>query len=275
MLCTSHSHSAASVVSHFALVLALVSLIKIARASKMPVSHKDENKRVIRFCGYARTSVVFFALFTLNLGLNAQAQANDVFPSFPYAIHASVVNYLGTATDRKEEYWITFSSNGVRTNDPSKNLELVKNFDNSKVWMLNNKMNQMLELDLEGFSQAYPDEAKNMMLARTSDGLISEVPCVGLSKQHVGKKLWRGSLADVWSCVDEENIEISTQYLSESWGFVVRAEHISGYVEELRNMKIVEVPNDHFSVGASFEAVSFRELVMGEYQLEQYSDQIQ
>lgn len=172
---------------------------------------------------------------------------------------------------------VQLSALGLRSrqSSPDNNLELLQNFVDDKLWMIDWDRKILHEITAENnIASDNPEEVA--FIAQQGDQPQSSVmaaePCIDLRAVKVGLARWRGQPVTVWRCEYADGEQFSELFYNEIWQLGVREERIDQTTIELVNIKPTEFLSTNFYPPNYFRKTDFRELIIGSPEIGNYSE---
>ena len=187
------------------------------------------------------------------------------------SLSASIQQYNLREPDQKETTWVSLSPFGMRTRSASGEAEIVKNFLQRRVWLLNLKRRIQHEIDVPAFEQRFPEFAHLLLGSETRSNVLGESACTDFIAEYVGVRDWRGQAVEEWLCKNDDGTVNSNQYFSQRWQFVVRVAFPDLTVEEAVNIKEKHFSPGDFQQTADMESVGLDYFFEGKKQLDKFS----
>lgn len=186
-------------------------------------------------------------------------------------INAQLKKYNERYAERVSTYWVQLSPMGMRVQDIEGKTEVIKNFEEQRVWLTNSKSKTRLEIDIDFYREYFPDQVKYLTGAASISNVSGTVPCADLSGTKVGTRSWRGQIVDEWSCLSDGGVPVSTQLYSQRWKIIVQVKHADLNVEELVDIQEEFQTVNTYRPNDSLQNVDFTEFMTGTQQLDSYS----
>ena len=186
------------------------------------------------------------------------------------SISVSINKYNLRDPDRKETTWVSMSPKGMRSRSADGEAEVVKNFGEHRVWMLNLKRKIKHEVDVQAFEQQFPDLTKFLLGVETQSNVLGSEPCSDFNAEYVGERDWRGQTVGEWLCKNDDGTSNNVQFYSDRWQFVVRVEFPDQNVEEAVNIREKEFDAVLFHASSELESVDLDYFLDGVKKLEKF-----
>lgn len=172
---------------------------------------------------------------------------------------------------------VQLSAKGLRSrqSSPDNNLELLQNFVDEKLWMIDWDRKILHEITAEN-NLAGSIADKEPFIAQQGDqpqsSVLAAEPCIDLQAVEIGLSRWRGQPVTVWRCEYADGEQFSELFYNEVWQLGVREERIDQTTIELVNIKPTEFLSDNFYPPNYFRKTDFRELIIGSPEIGNYSE---
>jgi hypothetical protein len=172
---------------------------------------------------------------------------------------------------------VQLSSEGLRSRQslPDNHLELLQNFHDDRLWMMDWDRKIMHEVTAED-NLANNDSEAELFVAQQGDqpqsSVLAAEPCIDLNAVEVGLASWRGQPVTVWRCEFADGEPFSELFFNELWSLGVREERIDQTTIELVNIKPTKFISNNFYPPNYFRKTDFRELIFGSPEIGNYSE---
>jgi len=186
-------------------------------------------------------------------------------------ITAELVKYNEREPSVVESNWLQLSPQGMRVRDVNSGSQIIKNFDQQRVWLVNKKNNTSHEINVEFFRAMHPEQLPYLLGAESLSNISGTKPCADLQGRNNGKRYWRGQFVHEWDCLSDKKELLNTQLFSKRWNIVVQVKHADLRVEELVNIREKIPTAKTFLPDKALVHVDLSEFMTGRRQLESYS----
>ncbi len=191
----------------------------------------------------------------------------SVYPS----ISAILKKYHELDPENVALNWIHISPIGMRVRDVSSRSEVIKNFSQQRVWLVNGMNKTRYEVDIKYFQQNFPEQLPNLLGVESISNIAGLKPCADLTASRSGERFFRGQVVEEWRCSTDDGELYSTQLFSSRWNLVVQVKHRDMSIEELTDIKKESYAPDYFQPIKSMVNVEFEEFMTGKRNLDTYS----
>lgn len=199
--------------------------------------------------------------------------SNEIYidhSSYP-SITAILNKYHERNPENVSSNWISLSPMGMRVRDVFSRSEVIKNFSQQRVWLVNGMNRTRYEVDIDFYKRYFPEQLPNLLGAESISNIASSTPCADLTSSRLGERFWRGQVVEEWRCSTEDGELYSTQLFSARWNLVVQVKHRDMSIEELIDIKEESYSVDYFLPVQNMAEVEFEEFMTGRRHLDTYS----
>lgn len=187
------------------------------------------------------------------------------------SISATLRKYNERRANDATDYWVQLSPMGLRVRDVEGDSEVIKNFEEQLVWLVNTKKKTSFEIDIDFYRQHFPSQVRYLTGAASISNLLGVEPCDDLEGTKRGKRIWRGQIVQEWDCLSVEGVPFSTQLFSQRWGIVIRVRHSDLSVEELVDIREETSLINSFTPDEALHSIQISEFLSGKKPLVLFS----
>ena len=167
--------------------------------------------------------------------------------------------------------WIQLSPYGMRILDVDSKSEVLKNFEQQQVWLVNNRNKTSHKIDMDFYREFFPEQLPYLLGPESLTNISGLKPCADFTGVKQGKRTWRGQVVDEWSCQYDDGEIASTQYFSDRWKVVVFVQHMDNSIEELVDIQGEKIGANAFIPDSALRHVEITEFMTGRRLLDSYS----
>ena len=186
-------------------------------------------------------------------------------------ISAALKKYNQHNPDSVVTNWIQLSPEGMRVRDVHSNSEVIKNFNQQRVWLTNNRSKTSHEVDIAFYRKFFPDQVRYLIGHESLSNISGVKPCADLEGVYMGRRVWRGQVVGEWECQYEDGTFANSQFFSDRWNLVVYVKHIDKSIEELVDIQSETLTESSFVPEKTLRHVEIAEFMTGRRLLDSYS----
>jgi len=204
------------------------------------------------------------------IAISRASEANISYKNIPN-ITAVVKKYNMRHADSATTYWLRLSPIGMRVRNYISSSEVIKNFHQNRVWLVNSINKTSLEIDVQFYRLHFPDQLRHLLGVASISNVPGLEPCSDFQGKNNGKRLWRGQVVDEWICSSADGLLSSTQLFSQRWGLVVRVQHADLGVVELIDIKEAKGLQHEYIPDKTLNNIELFEFLDGNKKLDYFS----
>jgi len=203
-----------------------------------------------------------FAIGCTAVAAPAAAAGRPPASSLP-SIVAEHVRLHGASGIEFARVRIELSPDGMRlrARRSRSDLEVIQDFVGDRLWFVDRNRRVVHALDRSDAEVSGAVTLPDDPFSRGS--FLGTVPCAGGPSRRDGGGQWRGRDVDVWQCRDVDDAPLAIEFMDREHGIVVRRATLAGYVDELRDVRSMRFPPNHFAPSTRFRPVEEGELLRG------------